>query len=154
MEDKSRYIAGALLSLVGCTASSVSSAFDEIVNVEIFNATSAVIVPGSDFTWSLAPENAGYSFSVNPGESQELTYYLPQSRAERESFTYTQEGRACHFSFGHIAVAPLSDQQTMPYRRWAEAKPAGSCRAELLEVEDNDDYVRHGGSRVRFSMTS
>ncbi|MDP9784358.1 hypothetical protein [Pseudomonas fluorescens] len=154
MEDKNRYIAGALLSLVGCTASSVSSAFDEIVNVEIFNATSAVIVPGSDFTWSLAPENVGHSFSVNPGESQELTYYLPQSRAERESFTYTQGSRTCHFSFGHIAGAPLNDQQTMPYRRWAEAKPAGSCSAELLEVEDNDDYVRHGGSRVKFSMKS
>lgn len=152
MEDKNTYIAGALLALVGCLASSVSSAFDEIVNVEIFNATSAVIVPGSDFTWSQAPENAGHGFFVGPGESQELTYYLPQSRAERESFTYTQGNRACHFSFGHIAKAPVSDEQTMPYRRWVEAKPAGSCIAELLEVEDNDDYVRHGGTRIKFSM--
>ncbi|ROM65520.1 hypothetical protein BK653_20540 [Pseudomonas brassicacearum] len=152
MEDKNKCIAGVLLALIGCLASSVSSAFDEIVNVEIFNATSAVIVPGSDFTWSLAPENAGHSFSVNPGESQELTYYLPQSRAERESFTYTQGARTCHFSFGHIAKASVSDEQTMPYRRWVEAKPAGACVAELLEVEDDDDYVRHGGTRIKFSM--
>lgn len=61
MEDKGKCIAGCLLALIGCLASSVSNAFDEIVNVEIFNATSAVIVPGSDFTWSLAPENAGHS---------------------------------------------------------------------------------------------
>lgn len=152
MEDKNKYIAGALLALLGCMASSVSSAFDEIVNVEIFNATSAVIVPGSDFTWTQSPANAGHSFSVSPGQSQELTYYLPQSRAERESFTYTQGNRKCYFSFGHIAKAPVSDTQTMPYHRWVDAQPAGSCIAELFEVEDNDDYVRHGGTRVKFSM--
>ncbi len=152
MEDKSKSIARALLALVVCLASSVSNAFDEIVNVEIFNATSAVIVPGSDFTWVQAPVNADHSFSVSPGESQELTYYLPQSRAERESFTYTQGSRKCHFSFGHIAKAPVSDEQTMPYRRWVEAQPAVGCVAELLEVEDDDDYVRHGGTRVKFSM--
>ncbi|AMZ74430.1 MULTISPECIES: hypothetical protein [Pseudomonas] len=154
MEDKGKCIAGCLLALIGCLASSVSNAFDEIVNVEIFNATSAVIVPGSDFTWSLAPENAGHSFSISPGERQELTYYLPQARAERESFTYTQGNRTCHFSFGHIPGVPVSDGQTMPYRRWVEAKPAGACVAELLEVEDDDDYVRHGGTRVKFSMKS
>lgn len=152
MEDKGKCIAGALLVLLGCLASSVSNAFDEIVNVEIFNGTSAVIVPGSDFTWTQSPANAGHSFAVSPGESQELTYYLPQSRAERESFTYTQDGRKCHFSFGHIAKAPVSDEQTMPYRRWVDAQPEGFCVAELFEVDDDDDYVRHGGTRIKFSM--
>ncbi|AOE62155.1 hypothetical protein QZH45_25050 [Pseudomonas corrugata] len=152
MEDKSKWIAGAMLALLGCLASSVSNAFDEIVNVEIFNATSAMIVPGSDFTWTQDPANAGHSFSVSPGASQELTYYLPQSRAERESFTYTQGRRKCHFSFGHIAKAPVRDEQTMPYRRWVDAQPKDVCVAELFEVDDDDDYVRHGGTRIRFSM--
>ncbi|MDU9040367.1 hypothetical protein QZH46_28090 [Pseudomonas corrugata] len=152
MEDKSKWIAGAMLALLGCLASSVSNAFDEIVNVEIFNATSAMIVPGSDFTWTQDPANAGHSFSVSPGASQELTYYLPQSRAERESFTYTQGRRKCHFSFGHIAKAPVRDEQTMPYRRWVDAQPKDVCVAELFDVDDDDDYVRHGGTRIRFSM--
>ncbi|XVN14554.1 hypothetical protein QZH47_27010 [Pseudomonas corrugata] len=141
-----------MLALLGCLASSVSNAFDEIVNVEIFNATSAMIVPGSDFTWTQDPANAGHSFSVSPGASQELTYYLPQSRAERESFTYTQGRRKCHFSFGHIAKAPVRDEQTMPYRRWVDAQPKDVCVAELFDVDDDDDYVRHGGTRIRFSM--
>jgi len=152
MEDKSKCIVGALLALLGCLASSVSNAFDEIVNVEIFNATSATIVPGSDFTWTQDPTNAGHDFSVSPGASQELTYYLPQSRAERESFTYIQGSRKCQFSFGHIAKAPVSDEQTMPYRRWVDAQPKDYCVAELFEIDDDDDYVRHGGTRIKFSM--
>jgi len=152
MEDQKKFVAGVLLSLAACLASSASCARDEIVNVEVYNATAAVIVPGRDFTWTQNPANAGHSFSINPGESQELTYYLPQSRAEREAFSYTQGSRTCHFSFGHVARAPGSDKEAMPYHRWVKAEPAGSCVAELFYVEDDDDYVSHGGTRVKFSM--
>ncbi|MBC3364683.1 hypothetical protein [Pseudomonas sp. SWRI154] len=152
MEDQKKCIAGALLSWVACFASSTSWARDEIVNVEIYNATAAAIVPGSDFSWTQNPLNAGHSFSISPGESQELTYYLPQSRAEREAFSYTQGSRTCHFSFGHVARESSGAEETMPYRRWAKAEPTDSCVAELLYVEDDDDYVRHGGTRIKFSM--
>ncbi|WP_413792607.1 MULTISPECIES: hypothetical protein [unclassified Pseudomonas] len=152
MEDQKKCIAGVLLSLATCLASSASCARDEIVNVEIFNATAAVIVPGSDFTWTRIPANAGHSFSIDPGESQELTYYLPQSRAERESFSYTQGSRTCRFSFGHVPRAPVSDERAMPYHRWVKAEPVGSCVAELFYIEDDDAYVRHGGTRIKFSM--
>lgn len=152
MEDKSSCIGGALFALAACLGSSVAWALDEVVNVEIFNATSAQIVPGSDFSWTQVPANAGHSFTIDPGESQELTYYLPQSRAGRESFSYVQGGRQCQFSFGHIPKAPVNDEQTMPYRRWVDAKPVGTCLAQLIAVDDNDDYVRHGGTRIRFSM--
>ncbi|QXI52603.1 hypothetical protein [Pseudomonas alvandae] len=151
MEDQKKYIAGIVLSLAACLASSASFARDEIANVEIYNATAAVIVPGSDFTWTRNPANAGHDFSISPGESQELTYYLPQSRAEREAFSYTQGSRTCHFSFGHIAKTPITEG-AMPYRRWVKAEPSGVCVAELLVTEDDDDYVSHGGTRIRFSM--
>jgi hypothetical protein len=152
MEDQSKYIAGVLLSLVACLASSISCARDEIVNVEVYNATAGVIVPGSDFTWTQSPANAGHSFSITPGESQELTYYLPQSRADREAFSYMQGSRSCFFSFGHVAKASTSDEETMRYQRWVKAEPSDSCVAELVTVEDSDDYVSHGGTRVKFSM--
>ena len=152
MEDQKKCIAGVLLSLAACLASSAACARDEIVNVEVFNATDAVIVPGSDFTWTQNPANAGHSFSIDPGESQELTYYLPQSRAEREAFSYTQGSRTCHFSFGHVARASGDDQAVMPYHRWVKAEPTGTCVAELFYVEDDDDYVHHGGTRIKFSM--
>lgn len=152
MDNQKKCIAGVLLILVGCLASSFASAFDEVVDVEIFNGTTSVIVPGSDFTWTQDPDNAGHDFAIGPSENQELMYYLPQSRAELESFSYLQGNRKCHFSFGHVPDASASDGQTMPYRRWAKAEPAGYCLAELLDVEDNDEYVRHGGTRIKFSM--
>jgi hypothetical protein len=152
MEDQKKCIAGVLLSLAACLASSASCARDDIVNVEIYNATTALIVPGSDFTWTQNPAKAGHSFSIGPGESQELTYYLPQSRAEREAFSYTQGSRTCYFSFGHVPRAPVSDESAMLYHRWVKAEPAGACVAELFYVEDDDEYVRHGGTRIKFSM--
>ena len=151
MEDQKKCVAGVLLSLAACLASSVAWARDEMVNVEVYNATAAVIVPGSDFTWTQNPANVGHSFSISPGESQELTYYLPQSRAEREAFSYTQGSRTCHFSFGHVARAPVSEG-AMPYRRWVKAEPTDYCVAQLLDIEDDDIYVSHGGTRVRFTM--
>lgn len=151
MEDQKKCIAGVLLSLTACLASSAACARDEILSVEIYNATVADIVPGSDFSWTDYWASSGHNFWISPGESQELTYYLPQSRSKEEAFSYTQDSRICHFSFGHVARAPVSEG-AMPYRRWVKAEPTGYCVAQLIDVEDDDDYVRNGGTRIKFTM--
>jgi hypothetical protein len=151
MEDQKKCIASVLLSLVGCLASSASCARDEVVNVEIHNATADDIVPGSGFSWTNYWAGSGHNFWISPSESQELTYYLPQSRSKEEAFSYTQDSRICHFSFGHVARRPISEG-AMPFRRWVKAEPTDYCVAQLIDVEDDDDYVRNGGTRIKFTM--
>lgn len=151
MEDQKKCIASVLLSLAACLASSAACARDEVVNVEIHNATADDIVPGSGFSWTDYWAGSGHNFWISPSESQELTYYLPQSRSKEEAFSYTQDSRICHFSFGHVARRPISEG-AMPFRRWVNAEPTDYCVAQLIDVEDDDDYVRNGGTRIKFTM--
>ena len=151
MEDQKKCIAGVLLSLAACLASFAACARNEVVNVEIHNATVDDIVPGSGFSWTDYWAGSGHNFWISPSESQELTYYLPQSRSKEEAFSYTQDSRICHFSFGHVARRPISEG-AMPFRRWVKAEPTGYCVAQLIDVEDDDDYVRNGGTRIKFTM--
>ncbi|MCM2462280.1 hypothetical protein HGO40_17650 [Pseudomonas sp. CG7] len=151
MEDQKKCIAGVLLSLAAYLASSAACARDEVVNVEIHNATVDDIVPGSGFSWTDYWAGSGHNFWISPSESQELKYYLPQSRSKEEAFSYTQDSRICHFSFGHVARRPISEG-AMPFRRWVKAEPTGYCVAQLIDVEDDDDYVRNGGTRIKFTM--
>ncbi|MFW0757236.1 hypothetical protein ACN1C3_21285 [Pseudomonas sp. H11T01] len=152
MDDLKNTAVLSVLTLFFCLASLCAQAADEVVDVEVFNATSAVIHPGDDFSWTKSPDNAGHDFTINPGESQELTYYLPESRGARESFSYTQGDKRCHFSFGHIPQEPMSSWAKMPYSRWAKGEPVEYCSARLIDAADNDEYVRNGGTRIKFIM--
>lgn len=124
-------------------------AIDKILEVEIHNSTSWVITPGKNFSWLEKASNSGHDFVIDPGASQELTYYFPQSRAA-DSFTYRQGRRGCRFSFGHLTASHPK------FSRWVGAKSTGSipahCSAELLPVKDDDRYVRNGGTRILFTM--
>ena len=136
---------GLILGLYGPAA----LALDQVLEVEIFNATEHDIAPGKDFSWLKSPENQGHDFVIAPGGSQELMYYLPESRGT-QAFTYQYGEQACHFGFGHLT--PDS-----PYlNRWVGAKSVGSrpahCSAEQIAISDDDEFVRHGGSRVMFTM--
>lgn len=138
--------------LIGLGLSALSSAamaLDEVLEVEIFNATAYVISPGSDFSWLEKPENAGHDFIVEPRSSQELMYYLPESRGS-QTFTYHQGEQACLFGFGHLTPG------TSTINRWANAKSTGvveiACDAELIAVPDDDEFVGNGGTRVLFTM--
>ena len=139
------FAVGLGLSVVGCAA----LAADEVLEVEIFNATAWAITPDSDFSWLANPGNAGHDFIVEPRTSQELLYYPPVSRGT-EVFTYRQGEQACHFGFGHLTPG------TANFNRWAQAKSIGvvpiACAAELVAVADDDEFVRNGGTRVLFTM--
>ena len=74
---------GLILGLFGPAA----LALDQVLEVEIFNATEHDITPGKDFSWLNSPENQGHDFVIAPGGSQELMYYLPESRGT-QAFTY------------------------------------------------------------------
>ena len=152
MEDQVKGMIRPFVFITASLASACSMAIDEVVDVEIINAGSAVIYPADDFSWSKDPANAGRDFSIKPEDNQALTYYLPQSRAERESFSYVQGDKRCTFSFGHVEQVPMDPWATMPYSRWVKAEPAGYCHAFLIDVADHDDYVRNGGTRIKFIM--
>ncbi|WP_256356659.1 hypothetical protein [Pseudomonas sp. PDM32] len=141
-----------LIVVAATLASSYSIAADEVVNVEIFNAGSAVILPGEDFKWGQNPDNRDHDFSIKPAENQELTYYLPESRAKREAFSYVQGNKRCLFSFGHVEQVPMDEWATMHYTRWVKAEPDQYCSASLIDVADDDPYVRNGGTRIKFIM--
>ena len=138
-------VTGLILGLFGPAA----LALDQVLEVEIFNATAHHIVPGKDFSWLNPPENLGHDFVITPGGSQELMYYLPKSRGT-ETFTYRYGEYACHFGFGHHTPDSTN------LNRWVGAKSVGSlpvhCSAEQIAVPDDDEFVRHGGSRVMFTM--
>ena len=74
---------------------SAALAADEVLEVEVFNASAHAITPGDDFSWLEDPDNAGHDFVVAPKSSQELMYYLPVARGA-EAFTYRQGEQACH----------------------------------------------------------
>ncbi|KQB52315.1 hypothetical protein AQS70_14890 [Pseudomonas endophytica] len=124
-------------------------AADEVLEVEVFNATAHNISPDPDFAWLENPLNAGHDFVVEPKSSQELMYYLPTSRSA-DAFTYRQGDQACHFSFGH------QTPNAIHLNRWAKAKSTGltpiTCAAELVVTPDDDEFVRNGGTRVLFTM--
>ena len=138
-------VTGLILGLFG----SAALALDQVLEVEIFNATQHDIAPGKDFSWLNPPENLGHDFFITPGGSQELMYYLPKSRGT-EVFTYQHGEYACHFGFGHLTPDSAN------LNRWVGAKSVGSrpalCSAELIAVPDDDEFVSHGGSRVMFTM--
>lgn len=139
-----------LLIALGLSAlCSAAMAVDEVLEVEIFNATPYAISPGADFSWLENPDNAGHDFIVEPRTSQELMYYLPESRGT-QTFTYRQGEQACLFGFGHLT--PGSGDSN----RWANAKSTGTveavCDAELIAVSDDDEFFRNGGTRVLFTM--
>ena len=122
---------------------------DEVLEVEIFNATAQAIVPGKDFSWLEEPDNTGHDFVVEPHSSQELLYYLPKSRGT-DLFTYHQGKQACRFSFGHLTPGASN------LKRWARATSVGAvpvtCAAQLITVPDDDEFVRNGGTRVMFTL--
>ncbi|MFP3516798.1 hypothetical protein SB766_11430 [Pseudomonas sp. SIMBA_077] len=124
-------------------------AADDVLEVEVFNATAHAITPDPDFAWLESPENAGHDFVIEPKSSQELMYYLPTSRGA-DAFTYRQGDQACYFSFGHHTPTAIH------LNRWVKAKSTGStpttCKAELLGTPDDDEFVRNGGTRVLFTM--
>ena len=128
---------------------SAAMAADEVLEVEVFNATAHAISPGPDFTWLEPAQNAGYDYVVEPKSSQELMYYLPKSRGT-EAFTYRQGDQVCHFSFGHHTP------NATHINRWVKAKSTGStpamCAAELVVTPDDDEFVRNGGTQVLFIM--
>ena len=138
-------VTGLILGLFG----SAALALDQVLEVEIFNATQHDIAPGKDFSWLNPPENLGHDFVITPGGSQELMYYLPKSRGT-EVFTYQHGEYACHFGFGHLTPDSAN------LNRWVGAKSVGSrpalCSAELIAVPDDDEFVSHGGSRVMLTM--
>lgn len=138
-------VTGLILGLFG----SAALALDQVLEVEIFNATQHDIAPGKDFSWLNPPENLGHDFVITPGGSQELMYYLPKSRGT-EVFTYQHGEYACHFGFGHLTPDSAN------LNRWVGAKSVGSrpalCSAELIAVPDDDEFVSHGGSHVMFTM--
>jgi len=139
------FIFGLGLMAVG----SAALAADEVLEVEIFNATAKAISPGNDFSWLESPENAGHDFVVEPSTSQDLLYYLPASRGS-ETFTYRQGEQVCYFGFGHLTPGASN------LNRWAQARSVGAvtvgCAAELIAVSDDDEFSRNGGSRVLFTM--
>ena len=136
---------GLILGLFG----SAALALDQVLEVEIFNATAHDITPGKDFSWLNSSDNAGHDFVVSPGSSQELMYYLPESRGT-QAFTYQYGEQACHFGFGHLTPDSAN------LNRWVGAKSVGSmpalCSAEQIAVPDDDEFVSNGGSRVMFTM--
>ena len=138
-------VTGLIVGLFG----SAALALDQVLEVEIFNATQHDIAPGKDFSWLNPPENLGHDFVITPGGSQELMYYLPKSRGS-EVFTYQHGEHACHFGFGHLTPDSAN------LNRWVGAKSVGSlrahCSAEQIAVPDDDEFVSHGGSRVMFTM--
>lgn len=149
MKAIKRFITRLLMGLSLGVMASPAMALDEVLEVEIHNATSAAIAPGKDFSWLESPANAGHDFVIEPGGSQELTYYLPQSRGN-ESFSYRQGERVCMFSFSHLTPDhPRGNRQV-------NARSAGQvlslCSAELIPVTDDDDFVRNGGTRILFTM--
>lgn len=138
-------VTGLILGLFG----PVALALDQVLEVEIFNATEHDIAPGKDFSWLNPPDNSGHDFVIAPGGSQELMYYLPDSRGT-EAFTYQYGEHACYFGFGHLTPDAAN------INRWVGAKSVGSlpalCTAEQIAVPDDDEFVSHGGSRVMFTM--
>ena len=130
-------------------ATGTALAGDEVLEVEIFNATAQAIVPGKDFSWLEAPDNTGHDFVIEPHSSLELLYYQPTSRGA-DRFTYQQGEQACLFGFGHLTPGGAN------LDRWAQAKSIGSvaidCAAELIAVPDDDEFARNGGSRVLVTM--
>ena len=137
------------LALVWAALASTALAADEVLEVEVFNATAQAISPGDDFGWLESPENSGYDFVIGPQASQELLYYLPKSRGT-ETFTYRQGEQACLFGFGHLTSGAGN------LNRWAQAKSIGAlpvaCAAELIAIPDDDEFVSNGGTRVLFTM--
>lgn len=137
------------LGLGLATLASTALAADDVLEVELFNATAQAISPDHDFGWLESPENSGHDFVIGPQASQELMYYLPKSRGT-DTFTYRQGEQACHFGFGHLT--PGADNPN----RWAQAKSTGSvpvrCAAELIAIPDDDEFVSNGGTRVLFTM--
>ena len=111
-------VTGLIVGLFG----SAALALDQVLEVEIFNATQHDIAPGKDFSWLNPPENLGHDFVITPGGSQELMYYLPKSRGT-EVFTYQHGEYACHFGFGHLTPDSAN------LNRWVGAKSVGSLRA-------------------------
>lgn len=144
-----RWVTRLCLSLGLSVLSSGALAVDEVLEVEIFNATPYSISPGEDFSLLESPDNSGHDFIVESRASQELLYYLPESRGT-ETFTYRQGEQACLFGFGHLTPGAST------INRWANAKSIGpveiACAAELLAVPDHDEFVRNGGTRVLFTM--
>ena len=149
MNVKQGFSATLLLGFLLSTWCLAEQAPDEVLEVEIFNVGPQAIEPGDGFTWRDDPDNAEHDFVIAPRTSQELTYYMPESRGE-QSFTYYQGEQACLFSFGHKA----SIGNTL--NRWVTATSTGAldihCTAELIPVPDTDEYVRNGGTRVLFTM--
>lgn len=135
--------------LVGLGFSAGALAVDEVLEIEVFNASPYAITPGDDFSLLEDPDNVGHDFIVEPRGSQELVFYPPKSRGS-QTFTYHQGEQACLFGFGHLT--PGTDNTN----RWADAKSTGSvpvaCDAELIAVPDDDEFVRNGGTRVLFTM--
>ena len=140
-----RLLLGLGLSVMGAPAMAV----DKVLEVEIHNATTAPIAPGEGFSWLESPQNAGHDFVVEPGGSQELTYYMPQARGS-ESFSYQQGERECAFSFSHLTPANTRINRQVNAR--STGKMLSRCRAELIQVIDDDDFVSNGGTRVLFTM--
>lgn len=128
---------------------SITLAADEVLEVEVFNATAQAISPDHDFGWLEDPENSGHDFVIGPQASQELMYYMPTSRGT-EAFTYRRGEQACHFGFGHLTPGAVN------LNRWAKAKSTGAvaatCAAELIAVPDDDEFISNGGTRVLFTM--
>lgn len=145
MNPVAGFVFAAGLSVVSCTVLAV----DEVLEVEIFNASVRAIAPGNDFSWLEPPENKGHDFVVEPYTSQELLYYMPLSRGT-DTFTYHQGEQVCHFGFGHLTPGAIN------LNRWARAKSIGdipaTCAAELIAVPDDDEFSRNGGTRVMFTM--
>lgn len=139
----------AVCLLVGLGVSATAMAMDEVLEVEVFNASAYAITPGDDFSLLEDPDNAGHDYIVEPHASQELVFYLPESRGT-QTFTYYQGEQACLFGFGHTNPAPDRLQ------RWVDATSTGAvdiaCASELIVVPDDDEFVRNGGTRVLFTM--
>lgn len=113
-----RFITRLLMGLSLGVMASPAMALDEVLEVEIHNATSAAIAPGRIFSWLESPANAGHDFVIEPGGSRELTYYLPQSRGN-ESFGLSPRVSACVCSV--LAISPRTIREaivrSMPVRR-------------------------------------
>jgi len=143
------FLARLLLGLLLGGLGSAALAIDEILEVEIHNATSAAISPGKDFSWLDNTQATGHDFVIEPGHSQELTYYLPQSRGN-ESFSYQQGERVCGFGFSHVEPGSANINRRVYAKSMGQV--ASVCGADLIAITDDDDFVSNGGSRVLFTM--
>lgn len=135
--------------LVGLGFSATTMALDEVLEVEVFNASAYAMTPGADLSLLEDPDNAGHDYIVEPRTSQEMVFYLPEARGT-QTFTYHQGEQACLFGFGHSS--PVVGQ----LGRWVDATSTGTidvaCASELIPVPDDDEFVRNGGTRVLFTL--